>query len=129
MDAAVKCLVDASHDPLEHPLVDGLGQCHARELHLSLALRAHGELSASLDLGLEEGLGELCDGHAHQLADLLGHSVVWEDGLVCITLLLEFHVAKVEDGRHHSKDGWRSKEKVSHSDPKHIHPIYTLSLL
>ena len=82
MDAAVECHVDASHDPLEHPLIDGLGQRHARELHLGLGLGAHGELATSLDLGFEQSLGELCHGHAHQLADLLGHSVVWQDGLV-----------------------------------------------
>ena len=64
--------------------------------HLGLVLRLDGELPPGLDLGFEEGFGEVGDSQPQKLADLLGNSVVREKCLVRCPLLLELQVAKVE---------------------------------
>ena len=51
-------------------------------LYLRHVLGPNSELSPSLDLGLEEGFGELCDRHAQKLGDLLSYGVIHQQGLV-----------------------------------------------
>ena len=109
MHAAVQRLVDPGYYPLEESLIESLGEGLAGELHLGFVLGPDGELSSCLDLGLEQGLGEVCDGQTQEFADLLSHGVVREDGLVRVTFLLKLKVSKVHDSGHSAEDSCTHK--------------------
>ena len=104
VNVAIKRFIDASNYPLEETFVESLGQCHAGELHLCVVLGPDRKLSSSLDLGLQEGLGEVSHGDAEQFGDLLGHCVIREESLVGVPLLFELQISKVENSRHDTED-------------------------
>lgn len=78
-------------------------------MHLGFVLWANCKLSASFDLGLEEGLGEVRHRHPCQFAYLLSHSIVWQESLVRVPLLFELEVTEMQHGRHHSENSWEEE--------------------
>ena len=98
--APVQRLVDTLHNPLEHALIDGLGDGLDRELNLLPVLGLGHEVAAHSELGLQQGAREVRHFEAEEVAHLLGHRVVGQGGLVVGALLLEGEVAHLEDARH-----------------------------
>jgi hypothetical protein len=74
--ASVQGLVDMLHNPLEHALIDGLGDGIDRELNLLLVLGLGHEVAAHSELGLQQGAREVRHIEAEEVAHLSGHRVV-----------------------------------------------------
>ena len=58
---SIQRAVDPRHDPLEQPLICGLGNGFDGELNLFLGLRLGDIIPANLDSRLEERLGQVSD--------------------------------------------------------------------
>ena len=123
--APVQRLVDTLHNPLEHALIDGLGDGLDRELNLLPVLRLGHEVAAHLQLGLEQGAREVRHVEAEEVADLLGHRVVGQGGLVVGALLLEGEVAHLEDARH----GLDYRDDVLVAHAHDVHGLYRVVVL
>ena len=116
---SVQASVDSVHYPFEQSLVGSLGDGLHGELDLFLALGLGHVVSAHLDPGLEEGLGEVSHLDAKEVGHLLSHGVVRQGGLVARPLLLELHVAEQETAGDDPPDGGH----VLLTDPHHPHGV------
>eukprot|EP00042_Codosiga_hollandica_P058624 m.886787 g.886787 ORF g.886787 m.886787 type:complete len:1258 (+) comp59913_c0_seq1:2120-5893(+) len=113
-------LVDATHKPLEHALVGGLGQRLDGVDNLVKSAALDGVLVAGLDARAQQSLGEVLDAQAQQMRHNLGLLVVQDAVSVLGSLgLAKLDVAKVQDGG----DGFEQVQGLLLAEAHHSHGV------
>jgi len=90
----IKRAVDAVHQPPEHTFITSFRNSLHCKLNLFFCLGLGNKVTTNFDARPKECLGHLCHTQTQKMSNLLCHGVVWQYGLVRVTLLFELHISK-----------------------------------